>query len=175
MTDPENEWISAHLDEELAPAARARGSRALIREPEARRRLGRYQLIGDAMRKELPERLHPGLARRVHQKIVQESVSASPSTHPALRGVWRWIRRPVPLVGAGGLLATFGAVGLWFYAQGLPSLPAEGDRSTGPVAEIPQSELDARARQQILIYLAAHAEVEPRTLMPYAQLAEYEE
>ena len=172
MSDHDHEWVSAYLDDELTPAERARGSRTLSRKPKARRRLGRYQLIGDAMRNELPEQLYPGFARRVHQKIVQEA--SSPPKHHLLQEVWHWIRHPAPLAVASGLSATLVAVGLWFYTKPPPAVPVVIDVPIGQIAEVPESELDTRAHQQILSYLAAHAEVEPRALMPYAQLVEYD-
>lgn len=172
MSDPNREWVSAYLDDELTPAERARGGRDLGRQPEARRRLGRYQLIGDAMRDDLPDHLEPGLAARVHRKIVQDV--SSPPKHHALQELWHWIRHPAPLAVSTGMLATLVAVGLWFYAQEPEGVPVAADAPVGQVAEAPETGIDARERQRILGYLAAHAEVEPRALMPYVQLAEYE-
>jgi len=57
MSDPNHEWISAYLDDELTPAERARGSRDVSRQPEARRRLGACHFIGGAMRADLPNHL----------------------------------------------------------------------------------------------------------------------
>ena len=172
MSDREHEWVSAYLDDELTPAERAGGTRALGREPEARRRLGRYRLIGEALRGDLPERVCPGFARRVHQAIVRDS-SSPPGRHP-LQGLWDRILHPAPLAAAGGMAALLIAAGLWFYAQVPTAVPVAVDAPAGQVAEAPESELDAKAHQQILSYLAAHAEVESRALMPYAQLVEYE-
>ena len=172
MSDHEHEWVSAYLDDELTPAERAKGNRALGREPEARRRLGRYQLIGDAMRNDLPEQVYPGFARRVHQKIVQDH--SSPPKHHTLQELWHWIRHPAPMTVASGLAALLVAVGLWFYTKQPAVVPVVIDVPLDQVAEVPESELDAKAHQQILSYLAAHAEVESRALMPYAQLVEYD-
>lgn len=173
MSDHEHEWVSAYLDDELTPAERAKGGRTLSREPETRRRLGRYQLIGDAMRNDLPEQVYPGFARRVHQKIVEDH--SSPPKHHTLQELWHWIRHPAPLAAASGLTAMLIAVGLWFYTKEPQVAPVVIDVPIDQVAEAPESELDAKARQRILSYLAAHAEVESWALMPYAQLAEYEE
>lgn len=162
MSDPNHEWISAYLDDELTPAERARGSRDLSRQPQARRRLGRYQLIGDAMRGDLPDHLEPGLAARVHRDIVRE-VSAHPRHH-TLQELWHWIRHPAPLAAATGLTAVTVAAGLWFYTQG-----------PGAVPVATEAELDAKEHRQVLSYLAAHAEVESHALMPYIHLVEYEQ
>ena len=172
MSDSDHEWVSAYLDDELTPAERARGSRTLGRQPAARRRLGRYLLIGDAMRNDLPEQLYPGFAERVHRKIVEEA--SVPARHHTLQELWHWLRHPAPLAMSSGLLATLVAVGLWFYAKQPPVVQVAADAPAGQVAEVPESGPDAEARQRILGYLAAHAEVEPRTLMPYAQLVEYD-
>ena len=173
MSDPNHEWISAYLDDELTPAERARGSRDLSRQPEARRRLGRYQLIGDAMRDDLPDHLELGLAARVHQKIVQEV--SSPPKHHTLQELWHWIRHPAPLAVSTGMLATLVAVGLWFYTKEPEIVPVVIDAPIDQVAEAPEIEIEAKEHQRLLSYLAAHAEVESRALMPYVQLAEYEE
>ncbi len=170
MSDSKHEWISAYLDDELTPAQRARGSRDLSRQPEARRRLGRYQLIGDAMRGNLPDPLEMGLAARVHQQIIRES--PAPPRHPTLQEVWHWIRHPAPLAVGTGMLATLVAAGLWLYAQGPQGLLREAP--TDQIAEAPGPDADAKAHRQLLGYLAAHAEVEPHALMPYVHLVDYE-
>ena len=72
------------------------------------------------------------------------------------------------------MLATLVAVGLWFYTQEPAVVPVVIDAPIEQVAEAPEIEIDAREHQRILGYLAAHAEVESRALMPYVQLAEYE-
>ena len=172
MSDPNHEWISAYLDDELTPAERARGGRDLSRQPEARRRLGRYQLIGDAMRDDLPDHLELGLAARVHQQIVREV--STPPKHHTLQELWHWIRHPAPLAVATGMLATLVAVGLWFYTKEPETVPVVVDVPIDHIAQVPEAEIDAKEHQQILSYLTAHAEVEPRALMPYVQLVEYD-
>lgn len=178
MSDPNPEWISAYLDDELTPAERARGSRDLSRQPEARRRLGRYQLIGDAIRDDLPDHLELGLAARVHQEIVREA-STPPKRH-SLQELWHWFRHPAPLAAATGTLAALLAVGLWLYPKESEIVPVVLDAPVDQIAEVPETQIDTEAyqqvkeHQQIMSYLAAHAEIESRALMPYAQLVEYE-
>ncbi len=175
MSDQRGEWVSAYLDDEITSAERARASHALSREAEARRRLGRYQMIGEALRGELPQGMRAGFASRVYRRIVQESHLVSSSRRASLREFWVWIRNPVPLATAGGLLAALGVAGLWLLAQQPVSAPRVAAPTIPSIASAPESDLDAKTRQRILGYLAVHAEVEPRTLMPYAQLVEYEE
>lgn len=172
MSDPNHEWISAYLDDELTPVERARGSRDLSRNPEARRRLGRYQLIGDAIRDDLPDHLELGFAVRVHREIVSEV--STPPKHHTLRELWYWLRHPAPLAVATGMLATLVAVGLWFYTKEPEIVPVVIDVPTDQIAEAPETEIDAKERHQIMSYLTAHAEVESRALMPYVQLVEYD-
>lgn len=172
MSDPAHEWISAYLDDELTPAERARGSRDLSRQPEARRRLGRYQLIGDAMRDDLPDHLELGLAAKIHQEIAREV--STPPRHHTLQELWHWIRHPAPLAVSTGMLATLVAVGLWFYPKEPAVVPLATEAPVDRIAGPPGIEIDAKGHQRILSYLAAHAEVEPRALMPYVQLVEYE-
>ena len=173
MSEQDHEWVSAYLDDEVTPAEQARASRELGRQAEARRRLGCYRLIGEAMRRELPEQLYPGLARRVHQAIVKES--SSPPEPSLLEEFWHWIRHPVPLATASSLLVALMAGGLWFYTKEPPVVLVEVDVPVDPmIAKMPESGQAAEAHQQILSYLAAHAEVEPQALMPYTQLVEYD-
>lgn len=172
MSDPAHEWISAYLDDELTPAERARGSRDLSRQPEARRRLGRYQLIGDAMRGDLPEHLELGFAARVHQAIVRES--ATPTRHHTLQELWHWIRHPAPLAAATGALATLVAAVLWLYTKEPETIPVVTDVPIDWIAEVPNPEFDSKSHHQVLGYLAVHAEVESHVLIPHVHLVDYE-
>ena len=172
MSDQDHEWVSAYLDDELTPAERARGSRELSRQPEARRRLGRYRLIGDVMRREHPEHLDPEFTRRIHQEVVKEASSSA--RHHTLQEIWHWIRHPAPLAVGTGLLAVLLAAGLWFYTREAPVIPVVIEVPLDQIAEAPESGFDAEEHQQILSYMAAHAEIEAQALMPYVQLVEYD-
>ena len=50
MDEKLSELVSAWMDGELRRGERRRGARELARRPEARERLGRYRLIGEALR-----------------------------------------------------------------------------------------------------------------------------
>ena len=173
MSGPDREWTSAWLDDAQTAAERQRGARVLSRDAAARRRLGRYQLIGDALRGDLPESWDPHFARRVHGRVV--AAACAPAPAHGLQGLWRWLRQPVPLA-AGAVVAVLAAGGLWWLAS---------VHRTAPQAEVPlaavlpatptEDEMNAQLQQQILSYLAAHAEVEPQALMPYTHLVDYDE
>ena len=173
MSDQGHEWISSYLDGEALPRDRSRGMRKLIKQPEARRRLGRYQLIGDAIRGDLPEHLPANLPGRVRQEIAK--VSLASRGRPS--GVWHWLRGPASLATGGGALAVLAAAGLFLYVKTLQD-DLQVDQAA-PVALDLEKDVDTQfgieEHQQILSYMAAHAEIEPRALMPYAQLANYDE
>ena len=166
MDEKLSELVSAWLDGELRRGERRRGARELARRTEARERLGRYRLIGEALRGGRREPADPGFARSVAAAVERE--------RPA-RPRFAWLRpprlpAPALALGAAALLA----VGLWLGHE-------RRDPGAGPaVAEAPAPAARPAPPRPALRdyrdYLAAHAEyAAPPMTMPYAQLLDYAE
>lgn len=84
MTDPIKEQISALLDGELPVAERRLLLERLSREPALRGHWAHYQLISDALRHSLPERIDLGLAARVQAQLAAEPAHAPRARWPRL-------------------------------------------------------------------------------------------
>ena len=72
MTTPIEERISAFSDDELGTFETRRLSRELLADEEKRARWVRYQLIGDALRDDLPETLNLDFSNKVMAEIAHE-------------------------------------------------------------------------------------------------------
>ena len=163
MDEKLSELVSAWLDGELRLGERRRGARELARRPEARARLGRYRLIGEALRGARPAPADAGFARTVAQAVARERPARAPLV---------WLRLPrralAPVLAFGATAAL--AFGLWLEREHLEPAagPAVADAAARPAPLPPLREYRD--------YLAAHAEyaASPMT-MPYAQLLDYAE
>jgi hypothetical protein len=96
MTDPVKEQLSACLDGELGQAELDLLLRQVQRQPQLREAMGRYALVGEALRGQRPVRASAGFADRVAAAIAAEQVSAS--TTPSYRTMPRWLQ---PVAGLG--------------------------------------------------------------------------
>ncbi|HEY0943032.1 MAG TPA: sigma-E factor negative regulatory protein [Steroidobacter sp.] len=84
MTDALNEQLSACLDGELPPAELDLLLKRVGREAELRAAIGRYSLIGEAMRAERPAVASPDFAGKVMAAVAAESTApaATPTRSP---------------------------------------------------------------------------------------------
>jgi sigma-E factor negative regulatory protein RseA len=78
MTDALNEQLSACLDGELPPAELDLLLKRVGREAGLRAAIGRYSLIGEAMRAERPVIASPGFADKVMAAVAAEAATADP-------------------------------------------------------------------------------------------------
>ncbi len=78
MTDKSAENLSVLTDGECPQRELTFTLRRLAGDDDLKARWQRYQLIGDAMRGELPESIDLGLADRVHQCLQNEEKKSSP-------------------------------------------------------------------------------------------------
>jgi sigma-E factor negative regulatory protein RseA len=97
MTDALNEQLSACLDGELPPAELDLLLKRVGREAELRAAIGRYSLIGEAMRAE-----RPAVASRDFASKVMAAVAAEPAPArvPEPKGVPDYVRTPAAAVRA---------------------------------------------------------------------------
>ena len=110
MSDDQlSEQLSALVDDELGRDETAFLARRLGRAPQATEQLGRYFLISDTLRRQLPETVSLGLAARVAAALEPEpchSAVAAPG------GVARRLVRPLAGLGVAASVAMV-AVGIW--------------------------------------------------------------
>jgi sigma-E factor negative regulatory protein RseA len=90
-----NEQLSALVDGELPSTEADLLRRQVGRDGQVRERLGRYQMISDAMTNHLPNAVDPGFAARVRSAVEQEPVCSS----DAAAGAGRLQRMLKPLAG----------------------------------------------------------------------------
>ena len=87
MTDALNEQLSACLDGELPPAELDLLLKRVEREAELRAAIGRYSLIGEAMRAERPAVASRDFASRVMVAVAAEPNSTETSDQPPVRSI----------------------------------------------------------------------------------------
>lgn len=140
MTDTVKEQISALLDGELADGETELLLKRLDRDPELRRTLSRYSLIGAALRTdgEIPA------ARAVAARVSAALASEPPLTVPAVAARVRWAK----LAGGLSVAASVAAVAVMFGA--------------GPARVAATSGAGVQQMQQV----AAIARVQPVVLSP---------
>ncbi len=82
MKDTLNEQVSALVDDELEPAEQALLLRQLSRDESLRSQFARYQLISDALKDTLPERVDPDFHSRIKAALQDEATpQAAPTQH----------------------------------------------------------------------------------------------
>lgn len=104
MTDPVKEQLSACLDSELAEGELDLLLKRLQRDPDLRRSLGGYALIGEAMRGQRPVMASAGFAARI-----SAAVAAEPEVSKAVMrmspAALRWLRPVTGVAIAAGVAA----------------------------------------------------------------------
>src|SRR5690349_17380536 len=95
MTDPVKEQLSACLDGELAEGELDLLLKRLQRDPDLRRSLGGYALIGEAMRGQRPVVASAGFAARISAAVAAEPDSVGEVSKGIMRmspAALRWLR-----------------------------------------------------------------------------------
>jgi sigma-E factor negative regulatory protein RseA len=117
MSNDDRERISALVDGELDRRDKQALLEQLARDPDARARWGRYHLIGDALRNDLPVAVDHGLATRVSAALEREPTVLAPSR--------RWLPSGRPLKRTAGLAVAASLLGVAVLI-GLPQNPEQG-------------------------------------------------
>jgi sigma-E factor negative regulatory protein RseA len=96
----QNEKLSAVMDDFQANEEEQKALNELLADINQRNTLSRYQLIGDAMRNEIPPQIRPGFAADVMSQIAQEASLKSSAkkkriTEPEISSLWSWLFKPV--------------------------------------------------------------------------------
>lgn len=174
MKDILNEQISALVDDELDAAEQALLLRQLASDESLRRQFARYQLVSDALKDSLPERVDPDFHRRI-QAALQDEVA--PHATAAGTNLGR-LFRPLAGLAVAASVAVVAVLSLQSVRETTPqsaptvaSAPAPQDyiRAQGQqpaaVAAAPARDLDA--------YLVNHNEVAinrgMRGMLPYVR------
>lgn len=147
------EEISALSDGESQAQDGERVLRALEADPELRRTWERYHLAGSALRRDLDLVLHPGLADRIHARLIGERPD----------NVIRWQFSRLGQVAAGlAIAASVAAVAIVNLSPGLSSSVVSVARSPAPpsTTTVAESRPLPPDQQRVLNpYLVRHGEL----------------
>ncbi len=141
MTEPVNEQLSACLDGELPEAELDLLLKRLERNPELRESLGRYTVIGEALRHTQPVVASRSFADKVMAAVDQEPAAARRA--PRISPFWARGLRPVAGI---GVAATVAALAIFSVQQSgvAPGPIAANEPATAPSAVVAQAD-DAAA------------------------------
>jgi sigma-E factor negative regulatory protein RseA len=171
MTEQENEALSALADGELPAADRDRLLDLLAGSPELAATWSRYQLIGTAIRRGVPEAHDPGLPEKVHAAIGDtlpdgDAGEVVPELGKTDDGRdWRRSAGGVAMAASVAALALFGIS--WFtptaegpdLVAGQTSQPVATAALVRPVAErAPEATGEALDQERLTRYLMRHNE-----------------
>ncbi|HEY7840243.1 MAG TPA: RseA family anti-sigma factor [Gammaproteobacteria bacterium] len=129
MNESKLEAISALVDGEAAPGG-IDAVAELVRDAEARRHWGRYHLISDCMRRQLPPHIDPALGGRIEVSLRDEPTVLAPE--PAAHA---WLR-PLAGLAVAASVAAFSvmAVRMDRNAADAPAAPQVASAGTGQIA-----------------------------------------
>ncbi|HEV8333591.1 MAG TPA: sigma-E factor negative regulatory protein [Steroidobacteraceae bacterium] len=136
MTEPVNEQLSACLDGELPAAELDLLLKRLQRNPELREALGRYTVVGEALRHSKPALASRSFADKVMAAVDQEPATArrAPRVSPVM------LRRLRPVAGF-GIAATVAAIAVFSVQQAgvTPDTVATNEPAAAPSAVVARS------------------------------------
>lgn len=133
MPDTEREALSALFDGELQGDARRFASRRLAHDAGWQDNCGRWQLIGDALRRQAPIAAPADFAARVRNAVAAE---ASPLAAPAAVAS---ARRPVRLWAGGALAASLAALAVFATRSPAPAPAAVAPPAVASAASTPSA------------------------------------
>lgn len=158
------EQLSALVDDELRREESVFLQRRLANDDDAVAQLGRYFMISDTLRRQLPDSIDPAFSARV-----SAALEAEPAHQLAPPGLARRLARPLAGLGVAASAAMV-AVSLWSPESAVPTAPG-GQPSfvaatAGPAAGIslvsqPENRwdrLDPQVQQRLNGYLVNHSE-----------------
>jgi len=184
MNDSIDEQLSALVDDELGREEFAFLVRRLPTSDRDLKKVGRYFLIRDALRREIPDSGPIDLVGRVSSALHEEAPLTA--VHPR-----RWVRRALRSVAGVAIAATVAgiAVSLWPVPDSSPTLDtptavvsatpdtgSAGGAAIEPVADIQWHQLDPQIQQRLSGYIANHTQHSGSQIggvMPYARMASY--
>ena len=175
MKDILNEQISALVDDELDATEQALLLRQLASDESLRRQFARYQLVSDALKDSLPERVDPAFHRRVQAALQDEVAPAAIAAGTHLGRLFR----PRAGLAVAASVAVVAVLSLQSVRETTPestpavaSAPAPADyiRADGQ----PPAALAATPGRDLDAYLVNHNEVAinrgMRGMLPYVRI-----
>lgn len=171
MKETDQELVSRILDEGISEFETRRILKKIQQDPELYSTYQRYNLIGYAMRKQLPARLNPDFSKEVMDRL---SPGAGPDTdHPPYRPA----NMKVPVaMGIAAVLALFSFVMLQDFIPLTPSsgvVPVEiAERASED--DVQDFVSSPKAAEDFNSYIVNHAEyASPRVSMPRVRIVSY--
>lgn len=147
----ENERLSALLDDEINVPADARLDE-LLADVNMQRRMRRYQLIGDALRRDLPVNIDPDFHHRVMAEISQHEKPVVVATGRSSSSLVDWFKgaalKPIAGMAVAATVAVV-TVSLWGPQSGQPGAQTES------IATADTQKVQQYSQQQIAPVLPA--------------------
>jgi sigma-E factor negative regulatory protein RseA len=181
--DKTREILSAFADNESSPFEEKLSVNELLNSEEQRARWARYHIIGDALRRETPERIDPGFSGRIMRQV--ERLPMHSGAHPAGGHRSGFLKPVASLVMAVtvAVVTVLGVRALNSPGDGAVEGPDLASSASGVISEAnPSAATDLRAgglppETQVNLerYLARHAGYAPSGGMtPYARIVGYD-
>ncbi len=179
MKDKLHEQLSALVDDELAEAEQDLLTRRIGTDPELHRRLVRYQVISDALRNQLPDRIDPAFSARVQAAVSKEAVQTADI--PARRRLARLLK-PVAGVAMAASVAVVAVLSLQSDREetAAPPAVASAPSSTDYIRadSTPEPAIRQHTGKNLDIYLVNHNEYavnrRMQGMLPYVRIISHD-
>ena len=171
MKETDQELVSRILDEEISEFETRRILKKIQQDPELYSTYQRYNLIGDAMRRQLPGQLKPDFSKEVMNKL-----SSDPESETR-RSLYRPGNMKIPVgMGIAAVLAVLSFVVLQDFIPLTPSSSVAPAELAEHVVEdeVQDFASSPKAAEDFNSYIVNHAEyASPRVSMPRVRIVSY--
>jgi sigma-E factor negative regulatory protein RseA len=179
MNDKLHEQLSALVDDELTEPEQALLTRRIGTDADLHRRLSRYQLISDALRNQLPDRIDPAFTARVQAALRDESAKTA-----AVPGSQRLatLLKPVAGLALAASVAVVAVLSLQSVREDVAPLPAVANAPSSAdfirAENTPQPAVRPRPDKNLDIYLVNHNEYAVNRgmqgMLPYVRIVSHD-
>jgi len=180
MKDKIHEQLSALVDDELTEPEQALLVRRIESDADLHHRLARYQLVSDALRDQLPNRVDTAFSARVQAAVRDESMDAA----PAIPGSSRLTALLKPMAGfaVAASVAVVAVLSLQSVREEAVSLPAVASAPSSTdfirAENTPPPATRPRTDTNLDIYLVNHNEYAVNRgmqgMLPYVRIVSHE-
>ena len=180
MKDKLHEQLSALVDDELTEPEQALLVRRLESDTDLHRRLARYQLISDALRNQLPNRVDPAFSARVQAAVRNEPMDAVPAIPESNR--LTAMLKPVVGLAVAASVAVVAVLSLQSVREDAAALPAVASAPSSAdfirAENTPAPANRPRTDTNLDIYLVNHSEYAVNRgmqgMLPYVRIVSHE-